>query len=614
MAGHEASHSPGESRVTDPQARGFLADLRQLYGFMSPARRRKFLALLTLMLLGAAAELATIGAVVPFLSLLARSGQLHFRMVTEVFEALGAHGRDQQLVAASVLFMSAALVAGALRLQLAWSTQNFVLGLGHELAVEIQRRTLAQPYAYHVSRNSSEIIASLEKVQVLVFVVLLQLMQAVTAACIALFIVAALVRIDPFTAAVAALAFGALYGLVSALTRRRLARNSAITGAAYQQRVQLIQESLGGIRDVIIDDSQAVYLDEFRKIDLRFTRARAASAFIASAPRFVIEAAGMVVIAALALVISGREGSLSQALPILGALALGAQRLLPLLQQLYNSWANLAGNRAVAAQVLDLLALPVDEPASQKLVEALGLRERVIFERVGFAYPGRRRPALEDVNLTIDRGSRVALVGPTGSGKSTLADLLMGLLDPTAGQITIDGVALNPATRRVWQRSIAHVPQAIFLADASIARNIAFGVPRAQIDMERVRRAAATAQLAEFIASLPDGFETAVGERGVRLSGGQRQRLGIARAIYKDAPVLVLDEATSALDHDTEAAVLGALDQLSGEGRTIIIIAHRTSSLTGCDLVARLDNGRVVEVGPVAQLLGGERSRQAVRD
>jgi ATP-binding cassette subfamily B protein len=429
-----------------------------------------------------------------------------------------------------------------------------------------------------------------------------------------LFIVAALVRIDPFIAAVAGISFSALYGLVSALTRRRLARNSAITGAAYQQRVQLVQESLGGIRDVIIDHSQAVYLDEFRKIDLRFTRARAASAFIASAPRFVIEAAGMVVIAALALVISGREGSLSQALPILGALALGAQRLLPLLQQLYNSWVNLAGNRAVAAQVLDLLALPVDEPALQEPVEALGLRERVIFERVGFAYPGRRRPALEDVNLTIDRGSRVALVGPTGSGKSTLADLLMGLLDPTAGQITIDGVALNPATRRVWQRSIAHVPQAIFLADASIARNIAFGVPRAQIDMERVRRAAATAQLAEFIASLPDGFETAVGERGVRLSGGQRQRLGIARAIYKDAPVLVLDEATSALDHDTEAAVLGALDQLSGGGRTIVIIAHRTSSLTGCDLVARLDNGRVVEVGPVAQLLGGERSRQAVRD
>ena len=416
------------------RARGFLADLGQLYGFMSPARRRKFLALLALMLVGATAELVAIGAIVPFLSLLAGTGQTHFRWIPGLFEALGAQGRDQQLIAASVLFMGAALVAGALRLQLAWSTQYFVLGLGHELAVEIQRRTLAQPYAYHVSRNSSEIIASLEKVQVLVFVVLLQLMQAVTAAFIALFIVAALVRIDPFTALVAAISFGTLYGLVSAFTRRRLARNSAITGAAYQQRVQLIQESLGGIRDVIIDDSAAVYLDEFRKIDRRFTQARATTAFIAAAPRFVIEAAGMVVIAALALVISGREGSLAQALPILGAVALGAQRLLPLLQQLYNSWAHLTGNRAVAAQVLDLLALPVEEsPSPPEPAEALGLRQRIAFDRVSFAYPGRPRPALEDVSLTIDRGSRVALVGHTGSGKSTLADLLMGLLEPTSG-------------------------------------------------------------------------------------------------------------------------------------------------------------------------------------
>ncbi|MEO5612672.1 MAG: hypothetical protein ABIT68_07935, partial [Sphingomicrobium sp.] len=214
--------------MTQPLKRGFLADLRQLYGFMSLARRRSFLALLALMLLGAAAEMLAIIAVVPFLSLLAGAfdtsgGPPPFRLITDLFDAVGAHGRDQQLFAASILFMSAAVIAGAFRLQLAWSTQAFVLGLGHELAVEIQRRTLAQPYAFHVSRNSSAIIASLEKVQILVFVVLLQLMQAVTAAFVALFIIAALVRIDPFTAAVAALAFGAIYGLVSAMTRRRLA-------------------------------------------------------------------------------------------------------------------------------------------------------------------------------------------------------------------------------------------------------------------------------------------------------------------------------------------------------------------------------------------------------
>jgi ABC-type multidrug transport system fused ATPase/permease subunit len=602
----------GSGRVTEPQARGLATDLLRLYRFLSPARRRNFLAVLALMLAGALAELVAIASVVPFLSLLAGGELPPLRLLTGLFEAAGADTRGEQLVAASLLFMAAALLAGAIRLQLAWSTQNFVLTLGHELAVEIQRRTLAQPYSYHVARNSSEIIASLEKVQVLTSGVLLQLMRAVTAAFIALFIIAALIRIDPFTAAVAALAFGAIYGLVSLFTRRRLARNSTDMASAYQQRVQIIQESLGGIRDVIIDDSQAVYLDEFRRTDLRLTQARAMTAFIGTAPRFVIEAVGMVIIAALALAISGREGSLAQALPILGAVALGAQRLLPLIQQLYSAWANFAGSRSITGQVLDLLALPVETKASD--AKPLELQRSIVFDRVGFTYPGRHQPALDDVTLTIERGSRVALVGPTGSGKSTLADLLMGLLEPTTGTIAIDGVPLTRANRRAWQSGIAHVPQTIFLSDASIARNIAFGVPAAYVDMERVGRAAGSAQLEELIASLPDGYQTSVGERGVRLSGGQRQRLGIARAIYKDAPLLVLDEATSALDHDTEQAVMAALDELGGEGRTIVIIAHRQSTVEHCDLVARLENGRIAEVGTPAQVFGGKRPSRTGTD
>ena len=588
------------------QNHGLAAEIRQLYQLLSPVRRRELLWLLFLMLLGGLAELAAIGSVVPFLSLLAgQAGQTPFPWLSELFAALGASDRAEQLVTASLLFMAAALIAGAFRLQLAWSTQNFVLSLGHELAVEIQRRTLAQPYSYHVSRNSSEIIASLDKVRMLVFGVLLQLMRAVTAGLIAIFIVAALVRIDPFTAAVAAVAFGLLYALVSAFTRKRLARNSEVLGSAFEQRVQIIQESLGGIRDVIIDNSQGVYLDEFRKVDARLNRALATTTFIGTAPRFIIEAAGMVLIAALALAISGREGGLAQALPILGAVALGAQRLLPLIQQLYNAWSDLAGQRSVTAQVLELLELPVEEQSiNSQPVKPLELRDALTLDNVSFIYPGRHDPALQDISLKIERSSRVALVGPTGSGKSTLADLLMGLLEPTAGTIAVDDTALTRANRRAWQRGIAHVPQAIFLADASIARNIAFGVAAADVDMERVARAAQTAQLDGFIASLPEGYDTSVGERGVRLSGGQRQRLGIARAVYKDAPLLVLDEATSALDDETEVAVIEALDRLGGEGRTIVIIAHRRSTIEHCDCVARLENGRLVEVGAYGEVVG----------
>lgn len=555
------------------------------------------------MLIGAAAEFATIGTVIPFLSLLATGHQSQqFQWFPQLAELFGARTSDQQLTASTILFMATVLVAAAVRLQLAWSTQKFVLTLGHDLSVEIQRRILLQPYSFHISRNSSEIIASLDKVQVLVSGVLLQLMLAATSAFMAIFIIAVLVYVDPFLAAAAAIAFGGLYLVVSLITRRRLAQNSATLGGAYHQRVQVIQESLGGIRDVIIDHSQRVYLEEFQEINRRFTWARLTTTFIATAPRFVIEAAGMVVIAAIALVMTGREGGLSTALPILGALALGAQRLLPLMQQFYHGWTNLSGNRAITHQVLDLLQLPIsnESAAADRTPSPLPFRDSIRFRGVSFGYPGLRKAALEDINLTIPRGSCVALVGRTGSGKTTLADLLMGLLEPSAGQITIDGIPLAAETRRAWQRNIAHVPQAVFLADTSITRNIALGVPLTEIDRERVLAAAQTAQIHEFVCSLPEGYETSVGERGVRLSGGQRQRLGIARAIYKDAPVFVLDEATSALDSATEAAVM---DALRGKGRTIIIIAHRQSTIKNCELLARLENGRLVDFGATHKVL-----------
>lgn len=564
--------------------------------------------MLALMFAGAVAELAAVGSVVPFLSLLAGDqGPGHFAWIREAFASLGATTPDAQLAMATGLFVVAAILAGALRLQLAWSTQRFTLGLGHEIAVEIHRRTLLQPYSYHLGQNSSEIVASLDKVQLLTSGVLLQLMQAASAAFIAIFIIAALVQIDVFTAAVAALAFGAIYALVSLVARKRLSANSAIVGSAYGQRVKIIQESLGGIRDIILDGSQAGYLDEFRRVDRRFATAAATTAFIATAPRFVIEAVGMVLIAGLALLLADRAGGIAGALPILGALALGAQRLLPLFQQIYTAWSRVAGNRSIIGQVIALMRLPVDETESPSSGPLLPFDDCIRFERLSFSYPGRSAAAVHDISFAIPHGARVALVGRTGSGKSTLADLLMGLLEPSDGQILIDGRPLNAANRRSWQRGIAHVPQAIFLADASIARNIAFGVAESAIAMDRVREAAAIAQLDEFIDSLDDGYATSVGERGVRLSGGQRQRLGIARAVYKQAPVLVLDEATSALDDSTEAAVLRALDALSAQGRTIVIIAHRLTTVENCDLVVRLERGRATQIGSYAEVVGKAR-------
>jgi ABC-type multidrug transport system fused ATPase/permease subunit len=600
-------------RALPPQDHaGFWRGLRTLFGLLPAPRRRQFFLVLLLMVIGGFAELATIGAVVPFLSLLAQPESLsRFPALATILDWLAASTGGNRLAAATAAFAILAVLAAAARLQLAWSTQNFTYGAGHELAVEVQRRVLLQPYAYHVNQNSSTILASLGKVQVLVYVIQ-QVMLAGTALFMSTVIAAAVLFVDPFAALVGAAGFCLVYALVPTVTRRRLAANSAVLGESYDERLKIVQESLGGIRDVIIDNSQSVYLDAFRRVDARVSAAGASTAFISAAPRFVIEALGMVLIAAIAVLLSSREGGFASALPILGALALGAQRVLPLLQQLHVSRTVIEGNAATFHQVLDLLRLPADdELPTAETVRPLPFRDRISIENLSFSYPGRHQPAIENISLDIARGSSVALIGKTGSGKSTLVDLLMGLLDPTSGRILVDGVPLTRGNRRQWQRSIAHVPQAIFLSDDSIIRNIAFGIPTNAIDLERAIEASKKAQLHDFVLSLPDGYETHVGERGVRLSGGQRQRLGIARAIYKQAPVLVFDEATSALDDSTEKAVMGALEKLGEEGRTVILIAHRLSTVALADLVIRLENGRLVEQGSYEEVVGRARPRVA---
>lgn len=581
---------------------GFWRGLAEIYRQMPAAERRQFYLMLALMLVGAAAELATIGAVLPFLSVLADPESLdRFPLAQATFDRLGARTVDQRLLAAGIVFSLIVILAGAARFQLARSMQHFAYRLAHQLMMGLQQRFLSQPYSFHTQHNTSSLITALDKAEILVFEVLIPLMQAAIAAFIALVIVAALIAVDPVTAIVSAVGFTALYLMVSGLTSARLARNSKAVARGFDERLRVTQESLGGIRDVIIDGTQPMYLKLLETENLKLSRARADTAVVASAPRFLIETVGIVAIATIALAASQRPGGFAAALPVLGAIALGAQRLLPLVQQVYRGWSTASGYLSLVGQTVDLLELPLaaDEPATAR-TRPLAMREAIAVEDVSFTYPGRRPPALDCVTVEIPFGAAVAIVGETGSGKSTLADLLMGLLEPAEGRISIDGAPLKAGNRQRWQRSIAHVPQSIFLADASIARNIALGTNDEQVDMERIVDAARTAQLHDFVVSLADGYDTFVGERGVRLSGGQRQRLGIARALYKQAPVLVLDEATSALDEATEEAVMEGLYRLGGTGRTIVIVAHRLSTIARCDRFIRLSEGRIVETGNLA--------------
>ena len=354
--------------------------------------------------------------------------------------------------------------------------------------------------------------------------------------------------------------------------------------------------------DVLLEGMQEVYSGIYSRADHALRRAGSSSGFIAGSPRYAMESLGLVLIALLAYGLSRRGGGAATALPLLGTLALGAQRLLPALQQAYGAWASIAGNRTSLAQVTQLLDQPLPPEASLPAPAPLPLRHSARFDAVRFRYSADGPWVIDGLNLTIERGRRVGVVGSTGSGKSTALDLLMGLLTPTEGEVLVDGAPITGSRIRAWQRTIAHVPQSIYLCDGTVAENIAFGVPPEAVDLERVRSAAHQAQIADFVESRPQGYHALVGERGIRLSGGQRQRIGIARALYKQASVLVFDEATSALDNATERSVMDAIDALNRD-LTMVLIAHRLSTVQSCDIIIELEQGRVVARGTYEELL-----------
>ena len=310
----------------------------------------------------------------------------------------------------------------------------------------------------------------------------------------------------------------------------------------------------------------------------------------------------MLLIAMLAYSLAQEAEGIVKAIPILGALALGAQRLLPVLQQVYSSWSSIRSGQASLQDALELLDQPIPDYPDQSFLQPMQFMYSINLKQLGFRYSSQTPYVLEKLDLTIVKGSRVGFIGNTGSGKSTLLDIIMGLLQPTEGSLEVDNQAISPINQRAWQAHIAHVPQAIFLADSSVEENIAFGVPKDKIDIERVRQAAKQAQIADSIESWPMQYQTFVGERGIRLSGGQRQRIGIARALYKQADVIIFDEATSALDNETEKAVMEAIEGLS-KNLTLLIIAHRLTTLKNCTQIVELGAGGIKRIGSYQELI-----------
>jgi len=558
---------------------------------ISVKRRRQLGWLLLLTLAGAVAELLSLGAVLPFIAILADPvAAAQNEYIARVMAAAGI-GQSDLVLAISAVFAGVVVLAIGTRLLLLKMNIRFSHALGAELGEALYARTLRRPYLFHVSRNTSEIIGALNKVSKVVTGYMQPMLTGFAAAISSVAIVAMLVAVQPLVALTGAAVFGGCYFLVARWVRQRLHEDGVVISLANNERIQVVQEGLGGIRDVILDRAQQIFENRFAVIEQHLRDAQATNQFHASFPRLAVEAIGMLLLIGFAFFVTQRGHALAALLPIIGAFALGAQKLVPLLQQIYAGWSAAVSSRPLVEHVLQLLEF--EPPAG--CPEDIPFRSEIRFDDISFSYAGGEASVrvLHDVNLVLRRGEKVGIVGITGSGKSTLVDVLMGLLAPTQGNLLVDGTPINADNADAWHRHIAHVPQAIYLSDASIAENIAFGVAPDRIDQARMEAAARVACIHEYIAGLPEGYATAVGERGVRLSGGQRQRIGIARALYKQVGVLVLDEATSALDDRTEREVMRGIYAATSDA-TVVMIAHRLTSLRDCDRILHVAKGRIV--------------------
>jgi ABC-type bacteriocin/lantibiotic exporter with double-glycine peptidase domain len=574
-----------------------LGAMKALFSLLSRKRKLQLLLLAPALLVGALAEMASIAAIVPFLTLISDPENVlkipGFAWLLAQFEL---DLREDGLKVATLLFVVIVLVAGVTRLGIAYVTEKLGASIGADLQASVYTRLLYQPYSFHVQRNTSESISDTDKASAVTATIILPTLRSITNIVLAVFIIVGVFLVNPWVAVAAGLGFSLIYFFVSVVTRSQATRISHVQARVGPTMLKARQEALGGIRDVLLDRSQPIYVSLFRSLQYKLVNASVRRMVLMEVPRVGVESLGVIFLAGLAFFMTSRVETAVGVLPALGALALGAQRLLPLMQQTYNNWISVASSHYLLLDVVDALRRPIDakyEVAPDPL--ALPFRSSIVVDKVEFRYTPATPVVLKGLSLSIRKGQRIGLIGKTGCGKSTLTDIIMGLLEPTDGALLVDGQPITKANVGHWQAHIAHVPQAIYLSDTSLAENIAFGVPVDQIDMQRVRRAARQAEVSDFIEALEDGYQTFVGERGVRLSGGQRQRIGIARALYRQASVLILDEATSALDNATEAAVMQSIEALADD-LTIIMIAHRLSTLDQCDVIFRLESGRVVEV------------------
>ena len=565
-------------------------------------RHKQFWFLFLLMNIATFAEVASIGMVLPFLAVLTEPDLVYgYQLAQPVIDLFNIENSSQLALVLTISFITIIFAAGVIRLLLLYVMTRLSFAAGSDISVDMYRKTLYQKYSIHMERNSSELINSISRKASMSIGVMRSFLTIVSSVIMLIGVMFALLAISYKLAITMFFGFGFIYLVVISLTRNKLKKDGQLIASKSTQMIKSLQEGIGGIRDVLIDGSQKFYSQLYRDADYKLRIAAGNVAFIGGSPRFIIEAIGIIIIVTIAYLMT-KSGS-NAVIPIIGAFALGAQRTLPAVQQAYGAYTNILSSKASLEDVLMLLDQEIPHYVNKPLALSMAFNKDIELKNLWFKHKSSENWILKNSNLRFVKGSKVGFIGATGVGKSTLLDIIMGLLDPTDGSVLVDGQQLNDKNKRSWQMHIAHVPQNVFLSDGSIEENIAFGLPKDQIDHERIFRAAEQAKILDIVNKQSLGNKNIIGERGIKISGGQRQRLGIARALYKKADVLVFDEATSALDDNTEKEIMNEIKEL-GPDLTIFIIAHRLTTLKICDQIVKLDANHEVSSGSYREIIG----------
>lgn len=595
------------SDTTEPVA-SMRQHVKRIIGLLTPAERRRGYLLLCMVVVMALLEMVGVATIMPFVGVLASPGLVETNpYLAAAYAWLGFEQVESFYLLLGFLVFTVLLVSISFKAFTTYILLRFTHLRHYSLSMRLASGYLRQPYEWFLNRHSADLHKTvLSEVQQVVTGALVPMMLLIAHGAVAVALLTLLIVVDPMLALTIAVVLGGAYLFIYMVLRRYLVRIGTDRVEANRQRYEALNEAFGGVKDVKVAGLEGVILKRFERPAKRFAQSQAASEIAGQLPRYALEIIAFGGMLGVILYLMIGSGGLDQVIPVIATYAFAGYRLMPALQQVYINLSRMRfAGPALAALHKDLQGIEAlgeqgcvnHNPAP--LVHRVGIR----LNRVTYRYPETNRLALDSLTLDIPARTTVGLVGATGSGKTTAVDIMLGLLRPENGELLVDDEPITSKNVRQWQRTIGYVPQSIYLSDDTVSGNIAFGLPSDEVDPQAVERAARVANLHDFVISeLPKGYETRVGERGVRLSGGQRQRIGIARALYHDPEVLIMDEATSALDNLTEQAVMEAVNNL-GHRKTIILIAHRISTVRGCDRIFMLEKGRLVAQGPHAELL-----------